>query len=128
MEVVFYPQLICTKYWNFLLPIEQKIKYRGITQSSILVVFLTSTISLRSKSNISLDICWYYLKILGNFNWSVTFEGKSHLLSDIEKWISAISCQKPVLWLVDLLGQPIKGLVFGRKWLEFISLSQIKGN
>ena len=25
-------------------------------------------------------------------------------------------------------GQPIKGLVFGRKWLEFISLSQIKGD
>ena len=25
-------------------------------------------------------------------------------------------------------GQPIKGLVFGRKWLEFISLSQITGD
>ena len=29
-------------------------------------------------------------------------------------------------WLTCWLGQPIRGLVFGDKWLEFISQSQIK--
>ena len=36
--------------------------------------------------------------------------------------------KKPGLWLVDLLGQPIRVLDFGEKWLEFISQSQIKGD
>ena len=48
------------------------------------------------------------------------------LLSKIEKWIPAFYHQKPGFWLADLAVQPIKGLVFGEKWLEFISLSQIK--
>ena len=30
--------------------------------------------------------------------------------------------------LDDPDGQPIRGLIFGRKWLEFISQSQIKGD
>ena len=41
---------------------------------------------------------------------------------------SDLSRQNSGLWLVDLLGQPIRGLVFGGKWQEFISQSQIKGN
>ena len=52
----------------------------------------------------------------------------SHLLSEIDEWIPAISRQKPGLWLVSLLGQPIKGLFFGWKRLQFISQSQIKGD
>ena len=36
--------------------------------------------------------------------------------------------KKPGLYLVDLLGQPIRSLAFGGKWLEFISQSQIQGD
>ena len=46
----------------------------------------------------------------------------------VRTWIEAVSPQKTGLWLAYSAGQPIKGLVFGRKWLEFISLSQIKGD
>ena len=50
----------------------------------------------------------------------------NRLVSEIEKWIPAFYRQKPGLWLADLAVQPISGLVFGGKWLEFISQSQIK--
>ena len=35
----------------------------------------------------------------------------------------AISHQKPSLWLADPAFQPIRGLVFGKKWLKFIFVS-----
>ena len=49
-------------------------------------------------------------------------------MSEIKKWISAITSQKPGLWFADLVGQPIRGLVFGVKLPEFLSQSQIKGD
>ena len=42
--------------------------------------------------------------------------------------LKPFSHQKPGLQLVDLLGQLIRGLVFGGKWLEIIFQSQIRGD
>ena len=58
----------------------------------------------------------------------IVIQSCSHFLSEIKKWISAITSQKPGLWFADLVGQPIRGLVFGVKLPEFLSQSQIKGD
>ena len=54
----------------------------------------------------------------------------NHLLSEIEKMNSRHfpPNTRPLLGWLAGSGQLIRGLVFGVKWLEFISQSQIKGN
>ena len=70
----------------------------------------------------------YWQNFIVNSLCSNNYHNLASTFSEVEKWILAIFLQKlGLLWLTDPPGQPIRGLIFGRKWLEFISLSQIKG-
>ena len=53
-------------------------------------------------------IVTFYLRLRNEFQ---TFPAKNHATN----------------YVVALLGQPIRGLVFDSKWLEIISQSQIRG-